>query len=80
VRDRSIDIHLHTDLPLNSLPLTHLYPHRVLSVIGLCQRLPDFKLNPLEPIDPLTRMTRLYDEWVRAEGYSATSVPWDLDI
>jgi hypothetical protein len=37
---------------------------RLLAVGQRFKRLPDFASNPLEPVDPQTRMARIYDEWV----------------
>lgn len=36
------------------------------------KRMTEFRVNPLEPIDLLTKVSRVYDEWVRACVASAS--------
>lgn len=36
----------------------------VLLQLSWFSRLPDFCVNPLEPIDRLTKLSRVYDDWV----------------
>lgn len=42
-----------------------MYVYRAKAVLDSRRRLPDFVVNPLEPFDVQSRMSRVYDDWVR---------------